>query len=73
MHPPRSILTPLFVFSLIFVCSSMLYAQQVEPSYDVSLHLVIGSNEAADKTELPADLSAVTRQLKTRFAFSVVS
>ena len=70
MHNPRSILTPLFVFSLIFVCSSMLHAQQVEPSYDVSLQLVIGSNETAEKTELPADLSAVTRQLKTRFAFS---
>jgi hypothetical protein len=44
--------------------------QNIEPSYEVSLHVVIGSNEAGAKGELPSSLSAISRQLKNNFSFS---
>ena len=44
--------------------------QKVEPSYEVALHVVIGSNEAGNRTDLPASLSSITKHLRTNFAFS---
>jgi hypothetical protein len=45
-------------------------SQKIEPSYEVSLHVVIGSNEAGAKSDLPSSLAAVSRQLKNNFSFS---
>lgn len=70
MNQSNSIFRSIFIVSLIFVCSAFIYGQQVEPSYDISLQLVIGSNETGQQSRLPAELTNVTRQLKTRFAFS---
>jgi hypothetical protein len=45
-------------------------AVQVEPSYDVQLQLVIGSNDATQKGDLPAGLgAAASRQIRS-FGFS---
>ena len=70
MNQPKSIFKSIFIVSLIFVCSTVLYSQQVEPSYDISLQLVIGSNETIKGTDLPTDLAGVSRQLRTAFTFS---
>ena len=43
---------------------------QVEASYDVELHLVIGSNDAGTRTELPNNLANVSRQLKSALPFT---
>jgi|CXWL01.1.fsa_nt_gi hypothetical protein len=43
---------------------------QVEPSYDVTLQLIIGSNDAGQRTELPANLASVSRQLKASMPFA---
>jgi hypothetical protein len=45
-------------------------ATQVEPSYDVALHLLIGSNEGGARSELPASLNNVSKQLKANFNFT---
>lgn len=45
-------------------------AQQLEPSYEVALHVVIGSNEAGGKTDLPSGLSVISKHLKGNFSFS---
>lgn len=45
-------------------------AQNVEPSYELTLHLVVGSNEAGTRTELPASLDPIARHLKSNFAFA---
>lgn len=42
---------------------------QVEPSCDVTLHLIIGSNDATQRNELPANLAAISRQLKGAMPF----
>jgi hypothetical protein len=43
---------------------------QLEPSFDVALQVVIGSNDAVSRADLPANLSAISKQLKGNFAFS---
>lgn len=64
-------------FSLLFclLLFTAAYAQapakaQGDPSYDIFLQVVVGSNEAGERTELPANLSGISRQLRSNFAFS---
>lgn len=63
--------TLLFLFLLGLTAS---FAQgpaekPIEPSYDVVLHVIIGSNDGSGAA-LPAELSTVSRELKSRFSFS---
>jgi hypothetical protein len=44
--------------------------QRLEPSYELSLHVVIGSNEAGARGDLPSNLSAISKQLRSNFSFS---
>ncbi len=44
--------------------------QLLEPSYEVALQVVIGSNEAAIKNDLPASLAGISKHLKGNFSFS---
>ena len=43
---------------------------KVEASYEVALHVVIGSNEPGGKGDIPASLNSVTRHIRANFAFS---
>ena len=60
---------------LIFLAFSAASAQtdpvqQAEPTYELSLQVVIGSNEPGPGTNLPQNLSGISRQLKNNFSFS---
>lgn len=44
--------------------------QKIEPSYELSLHVIIGSNEASARGDLPSNLSGISKQLKSNFSFS---
>lgn len=76
MTKPNFIFKATSVFVLCFLSSAISFAQtdartaQVEPSYEVVLQVVVGSNETAQKNNLPANLSAVTRNLRNNFSFS---
>ena len=59
----------LFLFSTSAVTAQSDPTQQLEASYEVALHVVIGSNEGA-RTELPANLSTISKRLKSNFSFS---
>jgi hypothetical protein len=65
-----------FVLTLFFLASiSSSHAQsntveQLEPSYEVALHVVIGSNEPVAGVNLPAGLAGISKHLKGNFAFS---
>jgi hypothetical protein len=67
---------PFFVFSLFLIASvSSAGAQsnpveQLEPSYEVALHVVIGSNEPGAGAIMPASLSGISKHLKGNFTFS---
>ncbi len=63
------------LYSILFVFASMnfavtaAYGQTVEPSYDVSLQLLVGSNDGGSIPEVPQNLSAISRQIKGAFPF----
>lgn len=60
----------ILALSFIVGLSSVMFGQQIEPSYSVALQIVVGSNDNASRAELPAGLAAVSRDLKSTFGFS---
>jgi hypothetical protein len=79
MNQPKLITHASLSFCLILLSSLISVAQaddrrsamQVKPSYDIVLHLVVGSNDSASaRDELPAALANVAKQLKTNFTLS---
>lgn len=63
------------LFVLCFAASFVSFAQadartQPEPSYEVVLQVLVGSNEAGQKAGAPANLSAVTKKINNNFSFS---
>ncbi|PYT00432.1 MAG: hypothetical protein DMF63_07645 [Acidobacteria bacterium] len=69
--PFRFFVFPIFIitFALSVSAQSDPVVQMLEPSYDVALHVVIGSNDGS-RTELPANLSTISKHLKGNFSFS---
>ncbi|MBC7899768.1 MAG: hypothetical protein H7070_06905 [Saprospiraceae bacterium] len=62
-----------FAFSFVFMIGAVpaqVENKQVEPSYEAVLHLIVGSSDASLKDGLPQNLSNISRQIKTNFAFS---
>lgn len=63
------------LFVLCFAGLTVAFAQpdaraQAEPSYEVVLQVLVGSNEAGQKAAAPANLSAVTKKINNDFSFS---
>jgi hypothetical protein len=61
------LLLPLFLLTSVSAQSDQ---SQFERSYDVALQVLIGSNEGSSRSDLPASLSTITKQLKGNFTFS---
>jgi hypothetical protein len=45
-------------------------SQKIEPSYEVSLQVLIGSNDVAGRSDLPSNLNAISRHLRENFSYS---
>ncbi|CAN5336900.1 hypothetical protein BH10ACI2_BH10ACI2_26240 [soil metagenome] len=74
MNKYRILLTVLFCAGLMAAASLATFGQpeanpRVEPSYEVSLQLLIGSNGGA-KADFPQNLSGISSHLKSAFAFN---
>lgn len=74
MKDRKYLFKTLFVFLLVGTASVGIYGQAesrpVEPSYEVSLQLIVGSNDPAAKPEIPSNLGSISGQLKSSFAFT---
>ena len=76
MNKSKFIYNAASFFVLCFLSAAVSFAQtdqkaqQAEPSFEVILQVITGSNEAAQKGNLPANLSIVTKNLKNNFSFS---
>ena len=71
MNKFRSLLISIGVSGLLFMSSAVVFGQQpAEPSYEVSLQLLLGSNDATQKGNLPANLSTVSQQIKSSFGMA---
>ena len=55
---------------LAFSPASAQQPEQVERNYEITLNVLIGSNEAGQRAELPPHLSSISRQLKANFSFA---
>jgi hypothetical protein len=42
----------------------------VEPSYEVSMHILMGSDDSGTKSDIPSSLNSVTQQLKSKVGYS---
>lgn len=56
--------------ALCFVPALAIGQTASEPSYEVSMHILMGSNESSSKGNMPASLNAVSQQLKSKVAYS---
>lgn len=73
MNQPQLGRRSFIIISMMLMLSVSVLAQpatQLEPSYNISLQLVIGSNDAQTRGDLPAELNNVSRQLKSSFTFT---
>jgi hypothetical protein len=74
MKERKILFKTLFVVLIAAAASLGVYGQSdgrpVEPSYEVSLQLIVGSNDPAAKPEVPANLSNISKQLRSSFAFT---
>ncbi|MGB2912057.1 MAG: hypothetical protein WBB81_00755, partial [Pyrinomonadaceae bacterium] len=62
MNQPQLGRRSIIVISMMLILSASILAQaptQVEPSYNISLQLVIGSNDVQTRGDLPAELNNV--------------
>lgn len=60
---------------MLIACGIAAYGQNdtkpnVENSYDISLKIIIGSNDAGKNTELGQELTNVSRQIRSAFPFA---
>jgi len=74
MNPSNPKFSFLAIPLLILIAASAVIAQpppeQFEPSFDVALYVVIGSNDAGRGVELPPNLSSISKRIKGNFSFS---
>lgn len=77
MNQPRSILSALGLLLVFIFSTAEAFAQpsaplppQAEPNFEVVLQVILGSDDATQKGDLPPSLSGVARQLKNNFTFS---
>ena len=67
-HPKfTNLIVSVFMVALATISA---ISQQVESSYDLTLQLVVGSNEVGAKSEMPSTLDQVTQDIKSRFNFA---
>lgn len=75
MNKPNFIFKAATPFIFCLLCSTISFAQtdpgiRAEPSFEAVLQVITGSNDAAQKNNLPANLSNVTKNLRNNFSFS---
>lgn len=66
----RSLFLLCFVTAISIPALGQADSRRVEPSYEVLLHLVLGSNDSTARTEMPANLSGISKQIRSNFAFT---
>lgn len=70
MNLSRSLFVSIFVLAMAVVVVAQPEPPRLEPSYEVSLQLLIGSNDATARGEVPKNLTAVSSKLKNSFSFT---
>ncbi len=70
-HIISFVLSPLVLLAVgSFAIAQSDTVHKLDPSYEVALHVVIGSNGSATKTDLPPNFAGISKYLKGNFSFS---
>jgi hypothetical protein len=74
MNQPRKLISIGFIAAVIIFGGRISFAQAesktgLEPNYEAMLYVILGSDDTAQRGELPKSLSAVSRQIRDNFAF----
>jgi hypothetical protein len=75
MNLPTLLFRTLIVLTLIASVSAAASAQaddpnKPQPNFQIALHLIVGGSDTGNKSELPASLAAVTRQIRAAVPYS---
>ncbi len=71
MNKIKLLIAGICVSGVLFLLPVMGLGQTaVEPSYEVSLQLLMGSNDAGPKGSLPSSLSGISQRLKANYSYS---
>lgn len=67
----RSLFVSICVSGVLLFVAPMAFSQSaVEPNYEISVHLFVGSNESNAKGAIPANLNSISQQLKAKVGYS---
>jgi hypothetical protein len=75
MNQPRFLLKLVFLIVAIAVPVSFALGQsddqqRPEANYEITLNILVGSNEAGARTDLPSNLTNISKQLRSAFPYS---
>lgn len=71
MKDIRSLFVSICVSGVLLFVAPMAFSQTVtEPNYEIAVHLVVGSNDSGSKGSIPANLNAISQQLRSRVGYS---
>lgn len=71
MNKPKfCIFAVIFLFGLTSVFAQTDEKNQIEPSYEVLLQVIVASNQPGAKSNLPPSLSGIAKKLKNEYTFA---
>jgi hypothetical protein len=70
MKQIKSLFVGICVSVVLLAAAQASFSQAVEPNYEIALQMILGSNDAAAKPDLPANLAQLSQNLTTRFGYS---
>lgn len=70
MSKIKLLIASIGVSGVLFLLPVLGLGQTAEPNYEMTLHMLMGSNEATSKANLPSNLSAISQQLKSKVGYS---
>lgn len=71
MNKPKFfILTAILLLGLTSVCAQTEEKNQIEPSYEILLQVIVATNQPDAKSNLPPSLSSIQKKLKNEYTFT---
>lgn len=71
MNKIKLLIAGIGVSGVLFLLPVLGFGQAaMEPSYEVSLQLLMGSNDAGQKANLPSSLSGISQRLRSNYSYS---
>lgn len=70
MKQIKSLFVGICVSIVLLAAAQVGYSQVAEPNYEIALQMILGSNDAAGKPDLPGNLNKLSQDFTKRFGYS---